>query len=72
MRATATGSPPISTALHWLAIAAILLSEMAIAKAALARFHTEDFGLCQACGEEIAERRLLNDRTVIHCIRCAS
>lgn len=41
-------------------------------EAALVRIGSDDFGWCRACGEEIAEKRLLNDPTVIHCIRCAA
>ncbi|MFN3592239.1 MAG: TraR/DksA family transcriptional regulator [Thermaurantiacus sp.] len=39
--------------------------------AALKRLHTTDFGWCMRCGDEIATPRLLNDPTVVHCIRCA-
>lgn len=41
-------------------------------EATLIRLGTEDFGWCHACGEEIAEKRLVNDPTVTHCIRCAT
>lgn len=40
-------------------------------EAALVRLRTEEFGWCAACGEAIAEARLVNDPTVLHCIRCA-
>lgn len=40
-------------------------------EAALQRLGTDAFGWCGRCGEEIAEARLLNDPSVVHCIRCA-
>lgn len=40
-------------------------------EAALIRLHTDEFGWCRDCGEEIAEMRLLNDPTVTRCIHCA-
>lgn len=40
--------------------------------AALGRLETGDFGYCDACGEEIAPKRLEFDPTVTRCIGCAS
>lgn len=40
-------------------------------KAALARMDEGDFGFCDECGEEIAEKRLALDPTVSVCIECA-
>ena len=41
-------------------------------EAALKRIDEDDYGFCQACGEEIAQARLEIDPTVILCITCAS
>lgn len=38
---------------------------------ALKRLQTDEFGWCISCGDEIAEARLLNDPTAVHCIACA-
>jgi len=40
--------------------------------AALRRIADDDFGWCLRCGDAIAEARLKNDPTVIHCLECAS
>ncbi|MBW6512038.1 MAG: TraR/DksA C4-type zinc finger protein [Desulfuromonadaceae bacterium] len=40
--------------------------------AALARMQSEDYGLCIACEEEIAIRRLETDPAATLCIDCAS
>ncbi len=40
--------------------------------AALRRIADDDFGWCLRCGDAIAEARLKNDPTVIHCIECAA
>lgn len=40
--------------------------------AARARLETDDFGYCDDCGEEIAQKRLEFDPTVTRCIGCAS
>lgn len=37
---------------------------------ALRRVHTEDFGLCAACGEEISRKRLAAAPWVDLCIKC--
>lgn len=39
--------------------------------AALARIDEGEYGLCVACGEEIAERRLTVDPLAARCIGCA-
>jgi len=39
---------------------------------ALSRVHNSDYGLCTACEEEIAIRRLETDPAAILCIACAS
>jgi len=39
--------------------------------AALARIEDGEFGWCLGCGEEIGEKRLLNDPAVPNCIGCA-
>ncbi len=41
-------------------------------EAALKRIGENDYGFCQACGEEIAAARLEVDPTVVLCITCAS
>ena len=41
-------------------------------KAALARFDEDEFGFCQGCGEEIAEKRLDLDPATPLCVSCAS
>jgi DnaK suppressor protein len=46
--------------------------ERQLVHAALARLHGDEFGWCRRCGEEIAEARLMNDPTVVTCIRCAA
>ena len=38
---------------------------------ALERIKNDDYGYCQECGEEIAEKRLQFKPTVTHCIYCA-
>lgn len=40
--------------------------------AALARIQSDDYGLCTACEEEIAMRRLETDPAATLCIACAS
>lgn len=40
--------------------------------AALARIQNDDYGLCTACEEEIAIRRLETDPAATLCIACAS
>lgn len=40
--------------------------------AALKRIEADDYGFCQACGEDIAPARLEVDPTVLLCINCAS
>lgn len=40
--------------------------------AALARLDEDEFGYCEACGEEIAVKRLEVDPTSRRCIGCAS
>ncbi len=37
---------------------------------ALNRIHTDDFGFCYVCGEQIDERRLLLEPTATRCIDC--
>lgn len=39
--------------------------------AALRRIAADEWGWCQACGDDIAPARLQNDPTVTHCIACA-
>jgi len=39
--------------------------------AAFLRIEGDEFGYCSACGEEIAEKRLALDPTVLTCIDCA-
>lgn len=39
---------------------------------ALARLEAGEFGYCDACGDEIAEARLVLDPTAMRCISCAS
>jgi DnaK suppressor protein len=41
-------------------------------EAALRRLEGDDYGFCQACGEEIAPARLEVDPAVLLCIDCAS
>lgn len=38
---------------------------------ALERIENDDYGYCQECGEEIAEKRLQFKPTVTRCIHCA-
>lgn len=40
-------------------------------EAALRRMAEDEYGWCQACGDEIAPRRLEVDPTAARCIRCA-
>jgi len=40
--------------------------------AALRKIDSGDFGLCEQCGEEIAEKRLQINPTVLYCIDCSS
>ena len=47
------------------------LSEARRIDAALARIDAGDFGYCDACGEDIAVKRLEIDPTVLPCIDCA-
>lgn len=39
-------------------------------RGALQRLETGDYGLCVACGEEIAEKRLMARPMATHCIDC--
>ena len=39
---------------------------------ALARIESGDYGYCEECGEEIAEKRLQINPTAIYCIECSS
>ena len=41
-------------------------------EAAIKRIDAGEYGYCIACGEEIAQKRLAVDATVVSCIRCAS
>ena len=41
-------------------------------EAALAKIDAGDYGYCEECGEEIAEKRLLVNPTVRFCIACSS
>lgn len=41
-------------------------------KAALKRLDGEEWGYCLTCGEEIAEKRLVNDPAASQCLGCAS
>jgi len=38
----------------------------------LSRIESGDYGLCEECGEEIAEKRLQFDPTVRYCLDCKS
>ena len=40
--------------------------------AALRKIDTGDYGFCEECGEEIAEKRLQVSPTVDYCIECSS
>ena len=46
-------------------------NELSRIDAALERIDQEEYGYCQNCGEEIAEKRLEIDPAATHCIRCA-
>lgn len=39
---------------------------------ALRKIDFGDYGFCEECGEDIAEKRLLNNPTVLYCIDCTS
>ena len=39
--------------------------------AALARIDDGEFGWCGECGEEIAQKRLTIDPTIVRCVTCA-
>ena len=39
---------------------------------ALARIDSGDYGLCEECGEQIAEKRLQINPTARYCIECSS
>lgn len=39
-------------------------------RAALKRINEGDYGVCEACGDEVGERRLLARPTARHCIDC--
>jgi len=45
--------------------------ELAHIEAALKRIEDDEYGYCQNCGEEIAEKRLAIDPAATHCIKCA-
>ena len=47
-------------------------AERARIEAALRRLEEGEWGYCQACGDEIAEKRLAHDPSVSNCIKCAS
>ncbi len=47
-------------------------AQRAALRDALSRLGTPDFGYCEDCGEEIAEKRLVFDPSVRRCISCAS
>ena len=47
------------------------LHEMRAIKAALIRIEKGDFGVCDECGEQIAEQRLNLYPTITLCIACA-
>ena len=38
----------------------------------LSKIESGDYGICEQCGEEIAEKRLLFNPTVLYCIDCSS
>jgi len=38
----------------------------------LSKIESGDYGTCEQCGEEIAEKRLLFNPTVLYCIGCSS
>lgn len=41
-------------------------------QAALIRIEKDDFGYCEECGDEIAEKRIKFDPTTKYCIECLS
>ena len=45
--------------------------ELTAIEAALRRIENGEYGLCVTCGEDIAEKRLRANPSVITCIRCA-
>ncbi len=45
--------------------------ELQRVEAALVRIRTGEFGCCQLCGEDIAQKRLAADPGVANCITCA-
>jgi len=44
--------------------------ELRAIEAALERLHTPDFGLCEACAEEISYARLAANPTAVRCLGC--
>jgi len=51
---------------------ALLELEIAQVRAALGRLESGDYGVCTACGEEIAPARLEAIPEAAHCIDCAA
>lgn len=47
-------------------------ARLRLARSALARFETEDYGECLACGEEIDVARLQARPESLYCIECQS
>ena len=44
--------------------------EMSRIKSALKRIENDDYGFCVRCDEEIAEKRLRHNPSVLTCIHC--
>ena len=47
------------------------VQELGRLQAALRAADTDDYGYCEACGEEIGEARLMIDPAAPYCIQCA-
>lgn len=47
------------------------VTEISRVKAALERLKSGEWGYCVNCGEEISGKRLTNDPSVPHCLKCA-
>ena len=59
-----------SQAMHAESLRRVRLQIQAL-KRALSRIDSDDFGLCEACDEEIAADRLRLNPAAVLCIRCA-
>ena len=40
-------------------------------EAALRRIHSDEFGICEKCGDDIATSRLDIDPTFVKCVNCS-